>query len=226
MIRRTRDLITEVASRLDGFKRKGRLVFRSPIHQVLQGIYFDTSSYSKELFYPTVFAQPLFVPSDSVFFTYGGRLVGGGGRGWELGSENGEDAVGDVMKAIEQQALPFLDRMLEPIDFAVATEYYPAELPKEFRWPASDINVLEATAYAWFLSSNVGRSLCAIKRIESTFESERYETDWAQELLFRVLEFKKLLTKGDETRANHLLNRFRLDSANAIGVAEYLVEIE
>src|SRR4051812_10855940 len=72
-VKTKRALIGEVATRL-GFQRAGTLLFRSPVGHLLHGIEFDSSAFTKTTLYVTAFLQPLYLPVDYVFFTYGGRL--------------------------------------------------------------------------------------------------------------------------------------------------------
>lgn len=215
-------VLTEISRSLRAFERNGRLLLRAPVGEMLQGIYFDSSSFSKQLFYPTVFVQPLFVPKDHMLFTYGGRLSGRQGRGWELADDNQAEVLQDLKRSIQTQAMPFLERIQEPIDLAIGTEHYPPELPEQFRWPSNDINVLEAATYAWFLSSDRKRSLRAIEKIQSQFLVEKYDTNWAQDLLDRVTAFKELVKTNDHRSAIERLSTFRLQTANALGLTQYL----
>lgn len=219
----SKGFINEVSKHLAGFARKGRLLLRVPVEQMLQGIYFDSSSFSKGILYPTAFVQPLFVPRTHLIFTFGGRLSGNEGRGWDLESATKPELlVGEVVKSIETQAIPLFDTVREPIDLAVGTEHFPPELPSEFRWPGNDINVLEAAAYAWFLAGDSSQSRLTIERLEAQFHKEQYDAEWALDLFSRVQQFKKLLP--DSSIAIQYLSNFRLQTAAALGIEDCLAK--
>jgi hypothetical protein len=61
--------------------------------------YADSSSYSGSAFYLEAFALPLFVPSDHLYFNYGGRV----GAKWE-------DVTDDLLRAVEA-SLPRLNQL-------------------------------------------------------------------------------------------------------------------
>src|SRR4051794_12366566 len=77
---------------LPKFAVRGSLVYRQPVGDLLYALSFETSSFTSSRIFVEAFVQPLFVPADCLWFTFGDRLGGtpprrvvGRGRG-ESGS--------------------------------------------------------------------------------------------------------------------------------------------
>lgn len=101
---------------LPGYDSKDALVYRRPIDDILCGLHFEGSSFSKTSFYANVFFQPMFVPAAHIHFTLGFRLRDGViSGGWEADEPN---AVSNLTVAVVEQAKPFLERVQNPLDAA------------------------------------------------------------------------------------------------------------
>jgi hypothetical protein len=85
---------------------KENFLVRVPIGNILCGILFSPSGFSKKAFYIRAFTQPLYIPSDYLVLTFGLEMPGY----WEYAVAE-IDLVGPrVLKVLADHALPFHQR--------------------------------------------------------------------------------------------------------------------
>jgi hypothetical protein len=222
-IRTVRTLIKDIAQGLPGFRVKGRLLFFDPVRYLLRGLSFGSSAYTKDLFYPSVFVQPLYLPVDYIFLTFGDRLRAGDHQeGWEFTPEIANEVREDVLNSIRQQALPFLDTIKEPIDLALACETYPQPSATRFSWPTDDINVMESAAYSWLVAGNARKCLEWLNRINRKSTTDPDDRAWAQELYARAKKHSDMLEKGREIEVRDQLDVWTKNCAKALGLESFL----
>jgi len=98
---------------LPGFVVTRGILHKTPIGELLRGFWFDSSAFDKYTAYVFVFVQPLYVPSKSLFFTFGRTLGYPFGfmlsnDGWDLDPETWESSAPLLLKTIVGHGLPFL----------------------------------------------------------------------------------------------------------------------
>ena len=93
--------------RMPGFAIKGSMIYASPVGCILRGLDFEGSSFDRNSFYATVFAMPLCVPTDHLYFNFGDRLQIANADRWDI---NSPSVHADLASAVEQQGVPFLRR--------------------------------------------------------------------------------------------------------------------
>lgn len=100
-------------SDLPGFVFTRGIIHRTPIGGLLRGFWFDSSAFDKYTAYVYVFVQPLYVPSESLFFTFGRTLGYPFGfmlsnDGWDLDPEKWESSAPLLLKTMVRHGLPFI----------------------------------------------------------------------------------------------------------------------
>jgi len=116
---------------LTDYGLKDRLLVRVPTGDVLCGVLFDSSAFSKEAFYIHIFVQPLYVPAEYLVLTFGERVPGV----WEHKASNVDILAPRVLKAIQDQARPFHER------FSTAESFY---RNAERTFPTENIHLQQA----------------------------------------------------------------------------------
>ncbi len=97
-----------------GFAVRGGLAFIKPVESVLRGICCERSI-DPDSFYVWVFVQPMYVPSDHIFFNFGWRV----GEVWMRGDP---ELIPRLKKSICERAMPFLEFANEPKHLPMAAE--------------------------------------------------------------------------------------------------------
>jgi hypothetical protein len=212
-----RSLVKKLQSQLPGFSAKSRLLFRTPVEHLLCGFYFDSSAYVKERFYLEVFVQPLYLSSDHIVLTFGGRMRTGG----ILREITSESIEGKVLTAIQSEGLPFLSKFRMPADMAFACEQ-PSAFSNDFCWPTEDINVWETAAYSWFLAGNMRKSLEYLKRIDLNVQHGDDKRGWVLDLQNRANHISAMLRDENEKGVRSLLNSWEAETARSLGITSYL----
>ena len=83
-------LLSQVAQAIPekSLQVKGSLLFRAPIRDLLCGLWLDSSGFSADAFYPTVFVQPMFEKSSYLVLSLGDRFLGNWSSGDPLASRD------------------------------------------------------------------------------------------------------------------------------------------
>jgi hypothetical protein len=102
-----------------GFTVSGNLIYRIPVATIFKGFVFDSSGFSADVFNPTVFVQPLYVPQDYITLTLGQRLLGN----WEFSPEVEEEALASrLLRSMTTEGMPLLDLLATPEKIAKEAE--------------------------------------------------------------------------------------------------------
>lgn len=189
-----------------GFTLKSPLFFMYPVQHTLRGLCFESSEFGREQFYVWVFFQPLFVPSDYIYFTHGFRLRKHDER--ELWDIRQLDLVLDLENAIRNKALPFLSRIETPRDVAIASfKAYSADNP----------NIQQAIAYAYAREGDVNQAIVNLDRLLACLDPA---VPWQVAMAEPAqLLRKQLLT--DPSSAQRQLERWECETAHHLGIEEY-----
>lgn len=114
----TRHLLPHLA----GFRAHGKLLYHVPVGNILRGFIFDTSGFSAEAFYPEVFVQALYVPSDHLNLTLGRRFLGV----WKFDPELEQQLGQKLLHEMLETGVPFLQRYAGPEGIATELRRNPA----------------------------------------------------------------------------------------------------
>jgi hypothetical protein len=85
------------------YRLTNRLLVRIPLGSILSGVLFDSSAFSKEMFYIDLFVQPLYVPSDHLVLNFGLRAPGQ----WDYKEPIIQELANRVSLMIRDQASAF-----------------------------------------------------------------------------------------------------------------------
>jgi hypothetical protein len=164
---------------LPGFVARRSLVYRRPLENFLCGISFDTSSFKGTRISVEAFVQPLYVPFDDLFYTFGFRL---GDDFWDVDDDDPEATFAAVAGIARRAALPFFDE-LDGLDrFADRIPEWAAEEPKRLKSLQSvdDPVVSQALGYAELLR---GRKDAGVRWLEQAITSVYEDGEYANEEL-------------------------------------------
>jgi hypothetical protein len=169
---------------LPGFAARRSLVYRRPLDEFLRGLSFDTSAFASGRIFVTAFVQPLFVPFDTLFYTFGFRL---GDDFWDVNEQDPEPAFVAIADAARRDALPFFEQLADVDRFCELVPEWATAEPKKLKSLQSldDPVVTEALGYAKLLR---GRKDEGVRLLERTIESERDDGEYANDELIANVE--------------------------------------
>ena len=196
-------LLANISEENPGFKTNTRHHLTYQIHDdlVLSGFTLDLSGLERGAFYLTAFAQPLYVPHNHLFLTYGKRLEEG--KRWKIESRNEPEALNGILGAIRSEGLPFLEKVNSTKKLAELTEARPGTRKNPFHWHRDDPNVIETRAYSWVL---VGNELNARRDLLYLTQQFVPSLAWERELQNRSAAVVHSLVVGLETTKELLQN--------------------
>jgi hypothetical protein len=169
---------------LPEFDVRRSLVYRRPLDAFLRGLSFDTSAFASGRIFVTAFVQPLFVPSDSLFYTFGFRL---GDDFWDVDEQDPDPTFAAIGEAAQRDALPFFDQLGDLDRFCELVPKWATAEPKKLKSLQSldDPVVTEALGYAELLR---GRKDDGVRLLEQTIDSERADAEYANDELIANVE--------------------------------------
>lgn len=196
------------------------LVYEIHDDLVLSGFTLDLSGMEKGAFYLTAFSQPLYVPCDYIFLTFGKRLPEKTRLGFKqtlrrkLTAENRVVLTEGVLRSIRSEGLSFLRRLNSVNKIAAVTEARPGTAKNPFGWRDKDPNVIEVRAYSWAILGDETRT----KR-DLLYLTENYVPayDWGKELQHRGSKVLHAMEKGTKN-AQALLRDWAKQSAAGLGL--------
>jgi hypothetical protein len=163
------------------------MLYVKPIGEMLRGVDFDGSRFSKTSFYDHVFFVPLCVPMQHVHFTFGFRIRKGG---WNYAP--GIEA--ELSEAIEQEAIPFLSRIKTYGDAADDLRTRMGE--------SGNPHVHEAIAYCSVMAGDHRHAREAMAR--ALVNAHQRNIPWQNDLAHRVEAVGELLDRSPEAAKERL----------------------
>ena len=164
---------------LPEFAVRGSLVYRRPVGELLYALSFDTSSFTSSRIFVEAFVQPLFVPVDGLWFTFGDRLGEiRGGQWWDVDEENPDPAFAAIAEVVRRDALPFFSQLDGLDGFCEVIPRWASARRKKLKSLQSmdDPVVLEALGYAELLR---GRKDEALQLLTAAVDSEQEDGQYA-----------------------------------------------
>jgi hypothetical protein len=209
-----RILLNRIAEANPSFETNTRHHLAYQIHDdlVLNGFLLDLSGLERGAFYLTAFAQPLYIPHDYLFLTYGKRLERS--KRWKINDENETEVVSRVLETVRSEGCPFLEVINSVKKLAEIAEAKPGTKENPFQWHPDDPNVIEARAYSWALvddARNARRDLLYLTRMYVP------KYDWEKELQGRAATVFRATEESMEI-AQALLRDWAKQSAASIGL--------
>jgi hypothetical protein len=164
---------------LPEFAVRGSLVYRRPVGDLLYALSFETSSFTSSRIFVEAFVQPLSVPVDGLWFTFGDRL-GETRRDewWDVDEENPDPAFAAIAEVVRRDALPFFSQLDGLDGFCEVIPRWASASRKKLKSLQSmdDPVVLEALGYAELLR---GRKEEALQLLNAAVDSEHENREYA-----------------------------------------------
>jgi hypothetical protein len=199
-------LCCHVLPALPGFLMKGRMLFVSPLSHTLRAVLFERSL-DPRAFCVQVFIQPLSVPTRHIAPSAGWRL-GGGCHTWNADSPTLDSLL---KRALAQDALPFLSKILTPIDAAEAA----ISMRK-----SGDPFVQQAIAYSLARGGDVERANRELATLIDRLNARDHPYPWQREMIERAEVLVGEL-RDDPTGAQKRLRAWEAATAKALGLEEF-----
>lgn len=187
---------------LPNFQLHLSLVYSSPVEWILRGFDFQPSWMDRSAFTVEVFAQPLYVPMDCIWYTFGSRLSVLKFRRdiwWRLENtepENVERVFGEVLSSIREVGLPFIEQLSTPEDF-VQRGAKKSGVP-------DDPYVREAVAYSRILVGDYKKTKHDLERLHRELLQDKHNYPWMGEMVERVSLIQSLLEQSPEAAVGQL----------------------
>lgn len=220
------ELLIRIADKNPNFRisTRHRLVYAVHEELVLTGFILDLSGMEKGAFYLTAFAQPLYVPHNYIFLTFGKRLEERRPLSLKhtmcrkIDRDNQLVVTEGVLKSIESDGLPFLRRIDSVMKIAAVTEAKPGTAKNPFKWNEKDPHVTEIRAYSWALLGDERRT----KR-DLVYLTEKYAPtyDWGKKVQNRCERVLQAMEQGTEN-ARVLLHEWAKQSTVGLGLTPAL----
>ena len=195
---RTKKLAIELLSYLPGFSyvTEARALCLTPVGNLFRGVIFESSAFSKEVFYPTVFVQPLYVRSRYFVLTVGARLRGQ----WEY-MPGQEPAMAQSLS--EAMTCLKVFRLLEDLS---SPEKLVTTLHKYYSNP-KDPYLKQMVAYSWAVCGDFSRALRELDNCIATLRQMHADDPgitWHKVLLDEVAQFRSLVAADPDAAQSKL----------------------
>ncbi len=103
---------TYMAENLPDFSIKGHLIYHTEIDLILRGLSFEDSAFDANTFNIYVFVQPLFLPTQYLWFNFGERLhqltKKGTDKWWTISSQNEPQIMREITTLVHGVGMDFL----------------------------------------------------------------------------------------------------------------------
>jgi hypothetical protein len=196
-------LLRDPLLQLEGFVLKRRLLFQPPLDRLLRGIYFDSSGFDRRAFYLTSFVMPLCVPTNHLYFTFGGRVrKAAGGDRWNTEMPDLAAKLGSALK----RAKVFLSQFESLPDFVAYAEVGPRTE-----------RTLEGLGYALARDGEASRAVAVFDELLDRIDMS---IDWHRELSDRVGDLKRSLIESPE-KARSQLGSCERQTVKSLGLEDF-----
>lgn len=191
---------------LPGFNIKGHLVYHQNLYDILRGFYFESSAFSGNTFTIEVFVQPLYVPNESVIFTFGDRLgfiTKQKDIWWNFDESREYEISQEILSMMIGSGLPFLEER---------------ESVKKFLQCYQNIDVnankhrVEAIGYSYIMNNEYAKAtnlLSSLNDILSQDIQKHPEITWMKNLQCRVQMILGYLQHQEYASAEQQLNEWK-----------------
>jgi len=174
------------------FELRGKLLYKPPVGHILVGLYFNDSGFSSDVFYVICFAQPMFVPSESISFVFSKELRPRG-MTWTLQQATAQE---ELLEKIEREALPAIAD-LETLElFQKNCMRYAS---------ATNPHAAQALAYSYILSGYVDAALEHISLALRLADQVGGKPEWSKAVASELKRIERLVTEDFEGARRTLL---------------------
>jgi len=179
---------------LPGFDVQGSLLYEKDFDYLLKGICFDSSGYNKTYFTGWVFVQPLYLPSDHLFFNFGdrfGSLSGGGDGWWDMEGRDEKSVMWEVYDRISTEGLPFLRKFSGPKDFT-------GKRFDELGFMSEEPFQVQIKASSLFLIGEFKKGVKEVEALEALMEKIDKEDNSRDHMKPHVMALRKAVDAGPD----------------------------
>lgn len=172
------------------YEKKPNAIFQVPVGNVFRGMIFDSSGFSAAAFYPKIFSQALYVPSDHFTLTFGKCLL----RNWEYEPGQEELLARRLLESMEREgAFKLLEDLSSADKMAVNLIKYHSN--------PNDPYLQQAIAFSFAVCGEFNEALCWLDKCRATLQ-EMLRTQpiilWPANLLDQVTKFRDLVTANPD----------------------------
>lgn len=199
------------------YKSKGHLIYHKDLTNFLQGFYFESSAFDKDLFTIEVFVQPLFIPITYLTLTFGNRLgVLSKGRDiwWEYNEAKEEEIMDEIVSMITSFGVPFLEDRNQLDKFML--KYGKVGL-------GDNPHIVEGICYTHVLLGDYPKArimLSSFNRILMKEIEKRPKIDWIVDMNDRVQLILDFLENHNFVKAKDQLNQWRNYTVEKLGITD------
>jgi len=187
------------------FLFRKNVIYKFPINDILLGFCFEKSGFNKDGGYVSVFAQPLYVKSDSITLSFGKRLKGINGELWQLDNNpNLENTINELLSLMKNSVQDYLRYIDEVVKFY---NYYHDK--------TSNIRMIQAITYS-AIYSNISDSEIILDSYIDTLQKQDLSIKWIKNLLEESLYLKSIFF--DKEAINRLFINNREATLKSIGL--------
>jgi hypothetical protein len=194
----TKKLATELLSHLPEFSyvTEARALCLTPVGNLFRGVIFESSGFSKEVFYPNAFVQPLYVSSEHWVLTVGVRLHGD----WHyIAGQEPVIAKSLFEEMTRQKGFRLLEDLSSPKKLATTLHKYYSNLEVP--------HLKQTVAYSCAVCGDFSRALRELDTCISTLRKMQVNDPgimWHQVLLDEVAQFRGLVAADPEAAQSKL----------------------
>jgi hypothetical protein len=186
--REFKKIAKELLPHFPRFVTDRKLIFMSPIEDLLCGVSFG-SSVDPGIFYVSKFFLPLYVPNEGIHETFGERLRINGDSGWR---DDDPNLMQNLIQIIHLDAMPFLNNVST---LNGATSYLNTRV--EITRPRTNSHTLEALAYTLIKTGDYSSALKSIAELKQMLEGNTVPWVIAQFNRVQLIKEKLLRNSGD-----------------------------
>jgi hypothetical protein len=193
---------------LPGFTHKRRLLYKTPVGEILQAFIIDSSGHTKDKVVVHCFVLPLYVPDKYVSLNFGFRMRDPrtNSEAWDLNDI--DVALHHMATAMQREGVRFLDPVHTPGDFVA----YAARTWEGVRTE----HMLESLGYSQI---RIGAYHDATKSLTEGQAQLDRSVDWQRETSDRLHLMLQYLSSGAFDRAQLQLESWRRYTMTALGVS-------
>jgi len=200
---------TKLLPALPRFSAQGRLLYETPVGDILHAFEIEVSSFTNRAAYVECFVLPLYLPQSYISFDFGKRLIDPvtGSTRWDVtADENG--ALARMADVIREDGLAFLAQVRTPSAFLqhLGTTFGSLDNP----------HTLEALAYTQLIADQPERAGDTLKKLQGSLD---LSIDWERGAHERVSLISALVATGDLESVRNQLATWRGRSMESLKIA-------
>lgn len=180
----------------------GPILVFGQVEWILHALTVDSSAFSGARVAIWATSQPLYIPGEGMRGDFGERLrhPKSNTEWWDMESGKEELQLREMLRPINEKALPFYEHTATPKDLALYSE-------SRYRGSVNP-PIIEVEAYSWALAGDASKSMEALERLKRAVDAMPSYQTWGQPILERSLLVRKALT-DDPSAVTHLLRGWR-----------------